>query len=323
MIDFKPSDIKLWSRLGSCGAFGAACNELAETDDNFAVVTADLCFYSGLERFRQKHTDKLYNVGIAEQNMIGMAAGMASEGMNVFASTYAAFASTRCLDQVRINMGYMKLPIKLVGLTSGLSVGILGATHMGNEDIAIMRSIPNITVISPADTTETVKALLAASRINSPVYLRLSGTMGSPIVYKSNYDYKIGKAITLRNGRDIAVIATGTMVATALQVADIISEHGLSTKVIDMHTIKPLDLEAIKQCCDCNMIITIEEHSIIGGLGAAVSEVLSTMNNKPRQYIIGISDEYKHAAQYDFLLNQYGLAPQTIANKILVYSEEI
>lgn len=321
MMDFKPANLKLWSRLGSCGAFGAACNEIAENDENFSVLTADLCFYSGLDRFSQKYPDKLYNVGIAEQNMVGVAAGMASEGMNVFATTYATFATTRCLDQVRVNMGYMQLPVKLVGLTAGLSVGILGATHMSNEDLAIIRSIPNITVLSPADTTETVKAVLAAAKMDCPVYLRLSGVMGSPLVYQGDYDFEAGRAITLREGTDIAVIATGTMVAESLKAADILAERGLSVKVVNMHTIKPIDCEAVKACCNCRMIVTVEEHSVVGGLGSAVSEVLADIADRPPQHMLGISDNYEHAAEYGTLIEKYGLTPQAIAEKILKYSE--
>ena len=158
--------------LGSSGTFGVTALDLASEDPDFAVVTADLCFFSGLERFRAEYPDRLYNVGIAEQNMVGVAAGMAKEGMNVFATTYASFASTRVLDQVKMTMGYMQLPVKLIGLTGGYSTGILGATHFSVEDLAIMRSIPNVTVMSPADCTETVKCVTAAAAMDSPVFIR-------------------------------------------------------------------------------------------------------------------------------------------------------
>ena len=317
MIDFSPSNIRMWSRLGSCGAFGAAMCSLAENNDNLAVVTADLCFYSGLDRFHQSYPDKLYNVGIAEQNMVGIAAGMASEGFNVFATTYATFAAARTLDQIRVNMGYMQMSVKLVGLTAGLSVGILGATHTGNEDVAAIRSIPNITVLSPADTTETVKAVLAAAGLDKPVYLRLSGVMGSPVVYKEDYEFTVGKAIKLRKGSDIAVIATGTMVHEALAAADILEEKGISASVMDMHTIKPIDKEAIMQCMDSKLIVTMEEHSTIGGLGSAVAETIADIPSKPPQLMIGLSDNYVHAGEYKALINEYGLTPEAVTEKIL------
>lgn len=317
-MEFSSGNIRKWSRLGSCGAFGMAALELGKTKENFGIVTADLCFYSGLERFKKSFPERLYNVGIAEQNMIGVAAGMAKEGMNVFATTYATFASTRCCDQVRVNMGYMKLPIKLVGLTAGLSVGILGGTHISCEDVAILRSIPNLTILSPADCTETVKATLAAADWNGPVYLRLSGTMNNPIVYDSDCDYEftIGKGIILREGKDIALIATGPMVATAIKTSEELEKDGISCKVVDIHTLKPLDQDLIKECKKCGLIVTMEEHSVIGGLGSAVSEVLASEKNCPPQYMIGISDEFKHAADYQYLIEQYGLDVQSIVRKV-------
>lgn len=317
MNTFTPANIKMWSRLGSCGAYGFAMNLLAEQDKNIAAITSDLCYYSGLDRFKRMHPDCFYNVGIAEQNMLGVAAGMASEGMTVFASTYATFAAARILDQVRVNMGYMQLPVKLVGLTAGLSVGILGATHMGSEDIAAIRCIPNITVVSPADTTETVKAVLAAAQTEGPFYIRLSGIMGSPVVYKEDYDFTVGKAIELRSGKDICMIATGTMVAASLRAADILGNHGFSASVIDMHTIKPLDTDKLKEKLGCRLLVTVEEHSRIGGLGAAVAEAFSEYINKPPHLIIGLPDCYPHADTYDNLIELCGLSADSIAEKIL------
>lgn len=318
MIEYKASNIKLWSRLGSCGAFGFAANELAQTEENFLVVTADLCFYSGLDRFKAKYPDKIFNVGIAEQNMLGVAAGFAKEGFVPFATTYATFASARCADQVRVNMGYMKLNVKLVGLTSGLSVGILGPTHISTEDIAIIRSIPNIIILSPADCTETIKATIAASKIDAPVYLRLSGPMNNPIVYDKDYEFEIGKAITLKEGKDISIIATGTMVYNSLKAAEILKDrYSIDAGVINMHTIKPLDNEAIDMACKSKLLVTVEEHSKIGGLGSAISEYLSEKEIKPPQLILGLSDEYKHAGSYDYLIEQYGLTPEKIAENIL------
>ena len=319
MIEYKSSNIKLWSRLGSCGAFGAAANELAQVDDRVLMVTSDLCFYSGLNRFKSKYPDKLYNCGIAEQNMVGVAAAFAKEGFVPFATTYATFASTRCADQVRVNMGYMKLKMKLVGLTAGVSVGILGPTHVSVEDIAIIRSIPNIVILSPADCTETVKATVAASKIDAPVYLRLSGSMNNPIVYDKEYKYEIGKAIELRSGGDVSIIATGTMVYNSLKAAEILDQkYSIKSKVVDMHTIKPLDTHAIDDACMSKLLVTVEEHSKIGGLGSAVSEYLADKTNRPPQLIIGFCDEYKHAASYDYLINQYELTPEQISEKIFL-----
>lgn len=322
MIVFNPANIRTWSMLGSCGAFGMAAIDLPEIDDKIIIVTADLCTFSGLDRFRVKYPDRLYNVGIAEQNMIGVAAGMSKEGFNVFATTYATFASTRSCDPVRVNMGYMGFGIKLVGLTAGLAVGILGATHMSIEDIAIMRSIPNLTVISPADCTETVKATLAAARHIGPVYLRLTGGMNNPVVYNEDYEFSIGRAVTLREGNDITIVATGTMVYQSLEAAKLLEEKGIYAAVIDMHTIKPIDKDVLDKAFDhSKLIVTVEEHSVIGGLGGAVAEYKSKRKHGPPQLCIGIEDHFPHAGDYQFLLEQCGLTSPQIADKITEYLE--
>lgn len=322
-MKFSPASIKMWSRLGSCGAFGLAAMEFPELEEDTVICTADLCFYSGLDRFRSKFPEHLYNVGIAEQNLVGIAGGLVKEGVNVFATTYASFATTRALDQVRVNMGYMQLPIKLVGLTSGLSVGILGATHMSIEDVAIMRSIPNITILSPADCTETVKATLAAAKYDGPVYLRLTGPMNNPPVYTEDYEYEIGKAITLKEGSDVAVIATGTMVYNSQKAIELLEEQGISCTLIDMHTIKPLDTQAIQNVLDRKLVVTVEEHSIIGGLGSAVAEYMAPLKGHPQQLLIGIKDSFAHAADYQSLVEYYELTPEDIAKKIVKKVREV
>lgn len=317
-MEYSPINSRIWAKLGSCGAYGIAALELAKQYDNIAVLTADVCNYSGLDRFKEQYPQYFYNLGIAEQNMLGVAAGLAKEGFIPFVSTYATFATMRCADQVRVNMGYMKFPIKLIGLTSGLSVGILGATHICIEDIAVMRSIPNIVILSPADCTETVKAILASAKINKPVYIRLTGTMNNPIVYKEDYNYEIGKSIVLKDGKDITILATGSMVANALKAADIIEENNLSVKVIDVHTLKPFDKQILLDNCNSKLIVTVEEHSIFGGLGSIVAENLSAIENTPKHLIIGIADKYEHAGEYSYLIEKYELTPKQIAEKILL-----
>lgn len=308
--------INTWAKLGSSGAFGMAAMELPELDDRTVMLTADVCFYSGLNRFSKKYPDRMYNMGIAEQNMVGVAGGMAKEGLIPYATTYATFASMRSADQVRVTMGYMGLGIKLVGLTAGLSAGILGPTHISVEDIAVMRTIPNVTILSPADCTETVKATLASLNVDGPVYLRLTGTMNAPVVYEEDYDFQVGKAITLKEGKDIAVIATGSMVYNSLKAAEILGQKGLSVRVIDMHTIKPLDEEIIKEVAGYKYIVTVEEHSKIGGLGSAVADVLVRLKEHGRFLSIGFDDIYHHAGDYEHLVKQYGLDSEAIAEKI-------
>lgn len=323
MTVITPANIKLWSMLGSCGAFGQAVLGLPEINDRVVVLTADLCSFSGLERFKNKYLEYFYNVGISEQNMVGIAAGFAKEGYIPFATTYATFATMRCADQIKVSMGYMNLGIKLVGLTSGFAVSILGATHMSLEDVAVMRSISNIIILSPADCLSVVKATEAAAKIKEPVYLRLSGTMNNPIVYKENFDFEIGKAISLREGTDVTIIATGSMVYNSIKAADELEAKGISAGVIDMHTIKPLDVEAVERAAQAKLIVTVEEHSKIGGLGGAVAEALALKSHRPPHLIIGTDDYYAHAGDYNYMLQTYGLTAPQIAEKILITYQEI
>lgn len=314
----------MWSMLGETGTAGYVLNELADKNSDLAVLTADLCFYSGLERFKACHPEQFYNFGIAEQNMIAAGAAMAKEGMDVFATTYATFAVGRGLDQIRVNMGYMKLPLKILGLAAGLTGGILGATHMGCEDFAIMRSIPNMNVIAPADCTETAKAIECIEKLKSPVYVRLSGGQRMPIVYKEDFVFELGKAICLKEGHEILLIATGSMVNQALEAGQILENNGLSCKVVDMHTIKPLDKVLLEQSLHYKMIVTLEEHSVFGGLGGAVAEYLSEKKRHPILCKIGIGDFYPHAAPYDILIKKCGLGIEQITEIIFKrYQENI
>jgi len=316
MLEINKATARAWSMIGSCGAYGIAVTDLAESDEKLAVVTADLCFFSGLERLKASMPEKLYNVGIAEQNMVGVAAGLAKEGFNTFASTYASFACTRVMDQVKMTMGYMKLPVRLIGLTAGYSVGILGPTHMSIEDIAIMRTIPNITVLSPADCGEIVKCVYAASKFDGPVYIRLSGAQRVPIVYSEEYDFEIGKAIELKDGKDIAVFATGTTVYEALKAAEKLENEGISCAVINMHTLKPIDKKCIEKYMSYKHIVSVEEHSVIGGLGSAIADVIVENGSHTKLTKIGIDDYYLHAGNFEYLLKQSGLDSESIYGKI-------
>lgn len=318
MIEYTSKNIRVWSRLGSSGALGVAAAELAKINDKVLMLTSDLCFFSGLERFRNEYPDRVYNFGIAEQNMVGAAGGLAKEGFIPYANTYASFCSSRCADQVRVNMSYMKLPIKLIGLTAGFGAGILGATHMSVEDVAVMRSLPNITVISPADCTEIIKCMLAVAETNEPTYIRLTGPMNTPIVYKEDYNYEIGKAIELKTGNDICFVTTGSMVYQSLQAAKMLEEEGITCSVINMHTIKPLDEEALdKASVTHKLIVTVEEHSVIGGLGGAVAEYLTKRKNHSPQSIIGIEDFFPCAGSYQYQIEQSGLTSAQIKEKTM------
>jgi len=318
MIPINSLNARLWSKLGQRSTFGITMIELGRDIDNLVVLTADLCSTSGLDRFRALYPDKLLNVGIAEQNLVGISAGLAKEGRLVFATTFATFAAMRSYEQVRLNMGYMGFNIKLVGLGSGFAMGMFGNTHYGIEDITLMRAIPGLCIISPADCTEVVKATEAIARTPGPVYLRLTGIANNPIVNREDYPFEIGKAIILKEGSDVAIIATGSMVYHALEAAKILALQGISASVVNMHTIKPLDIGAIDATCtNSSLIVTVEEHSVIGGLGGAVAEYLCSRASAPRQLIIGMPDSFQKAGDYSYLLEQNGLTGPQIAEKIV------
>lgn len=307
----------MWSRIGSRASFGMAALELGKEYEDLIILTGDTSTSAGLDRFKKSFPEKFLDVGIAEQNMIGIAAGLSSEGQKVITTTFTPFQTMRCCEQIKVNIGYMNHKVCMVGLASGLVLGMLGYTHCSIEDVSIMRSIPGITVISPADCGATVKATLAALEHKQSVYIRLTGGTPNPPVYKDDFDFNIGKANILRKGNDISIFACGTMVFNSLEAADILKVGGLDVSVIDMHTIKPIDKEAIEKASKSSgLIVTVEEHSIIGGLGSAVSEYLCTLNDKPPLLALGLPDEYGSAGEYRSLLEKSKLIPDQIANSI-------
>jgi len=307
-----------FSRIGSRAAYGMTLFELAEQYDDLMVVTADTSTSAGLDRFRKTYPEKYLDVGIAEQNAMGIAAGLASEGMTVAASTFAPFQTMRCCEQIKVNLGYMKHKVVFTGLASGVALGTLGYTHCCIEDMAIMRSIPNITVLSPADCGETAKAVEAALNHHQSVYIRLTGSSPNPPVYTEDYDFEIGKSVKLRDGNDVGIIATGSMVHPATKAAERLAEAGINASVINMHTIKPIDNEAVAQVCkNTKLLATVEEHTIFGGLGSAVAEAKAPLKNAPPQIMMGISDSYDKAGDYADILDHYGLTVEKIAQKII------
>lgn len=317
MIEFKPATLRSWSMLGSRGTFGMTLLELAHEDPRIVALSGDLCKSSGLDRFSTTYPDRFFNTGIAEQNLVGVAAGLASSGFVPFATSFPNFLTLRAAEQVRLNLGYMQENVKLVGLASGLATGMFGATHHGIEELAMLRSVSNIAIFSPADCTATVKMTQAALAYDGPVYLRLTGGMRAPIVYKEDFELIPGKAITLREGEDIALIATGSMVHVALTCATQLAERGIAATVIDMHTIKPLDEAAISAQLGKKLLVTLEEHSVIGGLGSAVAECIANQAQRPRQMIVGIPQGYPHAGDYGWMLEQSGLTAGQVCARIV------
>ena len=314
---FNPRNIKIWSTIGSRATFGVAALELAKEVDNLMVLTCDVSTSAGLDRFRKTYPDKYLDLGIAEQNMIGVAAGLSSEGYNVITTTFAPFQTIRCCEQIKVNIGYMKQKVCMVGIGSGLALGTLGYTHCCIEDVGVLRSIPEINIISPADSFETVKALEAAVNSNKSTYIRLTGGSNNPIVYEKDYDFEIGKSIKLNDGEDITIFCTGSMVHNSLEAAKILENKKISVKVVNMHTIKPVDKKAIKEALSSKLIVSVEEHNIVGGLGSSIAEYNSLLKSSPKQLFLGIKDTYSKGGSYKFLLEKHRLTAEKIVDDIL------
>jgi transketolase len=272
----------------------------------------------GLGRFINLFPDQFFNVGIAEQNAVGIAAGMSSEGNNVIVTAQAVFITMRSFEQVRQYFGYMKLNATIVGVASGFGLTFFGNTHYAIEDIALMRSIPGMTVLSPSDAGQAAKMIFAAIQLNTPVYIRLTGSLNCPIVYKEEFDYEIGKAIKVKDGLDITIFATGLMVYNSIKAAKLLETYKISVRIIDMHTIKPIDTKTIQDCFDSKLFVSIEEHNIIGGLGTAISDLVSETSKHPTLLKLGIKDQFSHPGEYEYLIQQNRLDSQSIAEDILV-----
>lgn len=303
---------KILSSLGQGGsAFGVTLLDLMEERDDIMVLTADMSTSAGLDKFKSLYADHFLNLGIAEQNMIGVAAGLTDEGYKVISVAQACFISMRCFEPVRQFLGYMHSKQILIGIASGFSLTFFGNTHYALEDIALMKSIPGMTVIAPSDAMQAMKALEAAVHEDSPVYIRLYGGTMLPVVYENDLEFKIGKAIKLRDGKDLQLIATGSMVSVALKVAEQLLEEGVSVSVIDMHTIKPLDMTVLDM--EVPVIVSLEEHRVIGGLGDSIASCLSRYTSHPRLLKIGVKDEFSVVGDYSYLMEQNGLS----CNKIL------
>lgn len=306
------------SMLGQRGSiFGQAVLEAAQEDEKFILLTADLATLSGMTKYIDKYPNQFYNIGIAEQNMIGIAAGLAAEGFHPCATTYATFITMRSCEQIRHFCGYMKEKIIVVGSGAGLSQGFAGNTHYTIEDLAVMRSIPNMTILSPADGASAVKLFELACKEQGAVYMRLTGNLNCPMVYKEETEFKIGKANLLKEGSDVAIYAVGTMVSTAMKAAALLEEKGVSVTVYDMFTVKPIDRDAVNSAKNYKLAVTIEEHNKMGGLGAAVAEVMTEQTEMPCLLRCGIHDSFDLACDYDGLLAQNRLTPELIVEDIL------
>lgn len=299
-------------KLAQRNYYGKALAKLAETRKDVVVLDADLAGSTKTSEFRKVAPERFVEAGIAEQDMIGVAAGLAASGKTVFASTFAVFATGRCWEQIRLGCAYPKLNVKVVSTHCGISVGADGASHQALEDIAIMRALPNMVVISPADAYEAYAATLALADYKGPCYMRL-GRADVPVLFDEDVGFEIGKAKKLRSGEDVSLIGTGQMVSLCMEAAEMLEKEGISAEVINMSTIKPLDGAAVMDSVSkTGCAVTAEEHSVIGGLGSAVAEFLS--ENMPAPVVrVGTRDTFGESGNPDDLFKKYGLTAEDIA----------
>ena len=304
-------------KIATRAAYGKALEELAAQEPNLVVLDADLSGSTMTKGFGAEHPDRFFDMGIAEANMVGVAAGLATCGKKPFVNSFAMFAAGRAWEQVRNSVAYPGLNVKVVGSHGGLSVGEDGATHQCIEDLAIMRAIPNMTVLCPCDGNEMKQAVKALLAYDGPAYLRLGRLAVETVTDQvEGYEFQIGKGVLLRDGQDVTVVAVGMMVQMALTAADILAEEGISVRVIDMHTIKPLDQEILLAAArETGCIVTSEEHSIIGGLGSAVCELLSEKCPVP-VLRHGVNDEFGRSGTAAAVLDYFGLNAEGIAAKV-------
>lgn len=296
-------------------SYGETLAELGDELENLYVLDADLAAATKTVIFKKKFPERFIDCGIAEGNMMGVAAGMAATGKIVFASSFAMFAAGRAFEQVRNSIGYPHLPVKIGATHAGISVGEDGASHQCNEDIALMRTIPGMTIINPADDIEAKAAVRAAALYDGPVYLRFGRLAIANVNNPDTYKFELGKGVLLRDGKDVTIIATGLLVGEALAAAEILAKDGIDARVINIHTIKPIDREIIcKAAAETGVIVTAEEHSIIGGLGSAVADVVT--DGKPVPVVkIGVNDVFGHSGPAAELLLEFGLSAENIVAK--------
>ena len=301
-------------KLATREAYGNALAEFGDKYD-FVVLDADLAAATKTGTFKKKFPERFFDCGIAEGNMISVAAGIATTGTVVFASSFAMFAAGRAFEPIRNSIGYPHLNVKIGATHAGITVGEDGATHQCNEDIALMRTIPGMTIINPADATEARAAVEAAIKFNGPVYMRF-GRFAVPTLFdKDTYEFELGKGVQMVDGTDVTIVATGLMVHMAIDAAKVLAERGISARVINIHTIKPIDREIIlKAAAETGAIVTAEEHSVIGGLGSAVSEVVCEGCPVP-VVRVGVEDKYGRSGKVPPLLQMYGLTTENIVAK--------
>ena len=317
-MNINEKQIKLWSAIGPRAAFGLSALDFAKEFDDLMILTCDVSTSAGLDRFKNQFKDKYLDLGIAEQNLIGVASGLASENYRVVTTTFAPFQTMRCNEQIKVNLGYMNSKVIMIGIASGLVLGQLGYTHCCIEDIGVLKSIPNITIISPSDSLETLKAIDASLNNKESTYIRVTGGTNNPIINSQDYNFEIGKPIELIKGNDVTIFSNGAILNEAIKASEILRNKNISCSVINVHTLKPVSLEVFENFFeDKKLIATVEEHNVIGGLGSTISDLMSQKKNLPNLIKFGINDNYSFHGDYEFLKKSHGLKSENIAGKIL------
>ena len=307
--------MNLDKKIATRQSYGEALESLGEKNGDIVVLDADLSSATKTNIFAKKFPERFINVGIAEQNMMGIAAGLTSFNKIPYVSTFAAFAAGRGYDQIRNSIAYPNLNVKICATHAGVTVGEDGATHQMLEDLSLMRSIPNMIVISPSDDTQTKWVIEEVSKIKGPVYVRLS-RLATPVIYDENQKFEIGKSVQIGEGTDASVICTGVTVSEALKAKKALEEKGINIRVIDMHTIKPIDREMIIKCAkETKKIITVEDHNIIGGLGSSVCEVL--LEEYPVKVTrLGVKDTFGKSGKAEELIKYFGIDEESITKRV-------
>ena len=297
-------------------AYGEALVELGKLDKDVVVLDADLAHATQTLMFKKEFPERHINVGIAEQDLVGTACGLALSGKKVYLSSFAMFLAGRAYEQIRNTAAYSKVPVKLCATHSGLSVGEDGATHQMLEDISLMRTLPNMTVLSTSDDVQTKWAVKEISKINGPVYLRLS-RLATPIIYGENQKFEIGKAVQIGEGTDATIFATGVTVSEAIRAQEILENKGIKVRVVDIHTVKPIDKDMVIKCAkETKKLISVEDHNVIGGLGSAISEVL-TEEYPVKLVRMGINDTFGKSGKATELMNYFGITAENIVEKVV------
>lgn len=310
--------VRSWARLGQRATFFAmALPEAAAGRDDLYVLTADLAQLSNLNKFASAYPERFINTGIAEQNMVGIASGLAMEGNCVFATTYSSFIAVRSLEHVRQHVSHLRLNVKLVGTAAGVVAARSGVAHWATEDIAFMRALPNMRVICPSDCNQAYQIAHYAASVNEPMYIRLSGAPNCPIIYDESYVFDPDRISILREGSDAALLANGLVVSEALEAAKLLEEKGISCTVADVHTVKPLDTDTLRRIfASHRLIVTAEEHNVIGGMGSAVAEFKAGIANSPKQVFIGMNDSFGvSAGSQRYIWEQFGITAGRIAER--------